>query len=156
MPFSPTDFENQDVKTKLNGVVMGRLFNKPVGSYHQLSKIKQLNYNKELNAYIRANLQGEDWEDVLTKEFNTYVCCYLDDPRQYNIDEHGCQTCDDTKILLKPEQYEFYKSEADKGDTYSKHILHFAEKGQELLNEFEQNDKKVGAQVGLQVCNHAC
>tara|TARA_R110000868_G_scaffold307390_2_gene568886 strand:+ start:105 stop:563 length:459 start_codon:yes stop_codon:yes gene_type:complete len=152
MPFSPNDFEKEEIKTKLNGVVMGRLFNRPAGSYHQLSKIKQLNYNKELNAYIRANLQGEDWEDVLTKEFNTFVCCYLDDPRQYNIDEYGCKTCDDTKILLKPDQYEFYKSEADKGDAYSQHIIHFAQKGEQFLLD----ERHLQSQVELQVCNHAC
>ena len=151
MGFTPADFEKQEIQTKLNGVIMGSLFHKPIGSFRSLSKIKQMNYNKELNAYIRANLQGDNWEDVLTKDFNSYVCSYLDDPRQYNINEVDCKTCDDTKILLKPEQYEFYKSEADKGDTYSKHILHFAEKGQDFL--LETSGKKVGE---LEVCNHAC
>jgi hypothetical protein len=46
--------------------------------------------------------------------------------------------------LLKDDQYEFYKSEADKGDTYSKHIIHFAQKGNEfLLNSETDETKKV-------------
>jgi hypothetical protein len=145
MGFSQTDFQNKDIQTKLNGVIMSELYNRPTGSYHQLSKIKQLNYNKHLNSYIKANLQGDDWEEVLTKEFNTIVCCYLDDPRQYNIDDDAnCVLCDDTRILLKDDQYEFYKSEADKGDTYSKHIIHFAQKGNEfLLNSETDETKKV-------------
>ena len=142
MGFSPADFKDQDTQTKLNGVVMGQLFNRPSGSFHALSKIKQLNYNRHLNCYIRANLQGDDWEEVLTKEFNTIVCCYLDDPRQYNIDDDSkCVLCDDTRILLKDDQYEFYKSEAEKGDTYSQHIIHFAQKGQEFLAETAETRK---------------
>jgi len=43
--------------------------------------------------------------------------------------------------LLKEDQYEFYKSEADKGDTYSKHIIHFAQKGQDFLAETAENKK---------------
>lgn len=85
---------------------------------------------------------GDDWEEVLTKEFNTIVCCYLDDPRQYNIDDDSkCVLCDDTRILLKEDQYEFYKSEADKGDTYSQHIIHFAQKGEQFLLETAETRK---------------
>lgn len=145
MGFSPADFQDQDIQTKLNGVIMGELYNRPSASFHALSKIKQLNYNRHLNSYIRANLMGDDWREVLDKEFNTIVCCYLDDPRQYNIDDDSkCILCDDTRILLKEDQYEFYKSEADKGDIYSKHIIHFAQKGQEfLLNSETAENKKV-------------
>ena len=145
MGFSPDDFKDRNIQIKLNGVIMGQLHGRPSGSYHQLSKIKQLNYNRHLNSYIRANLMGDDWEEVLTKEFNTIVCAYLDDPRQYNIDDDSkCVLCDDTRILLKEDQYEFYKSEADKGDTYSQHIIHFAQKGEEfLLNSETDENKKV-------------
>lgn len=142
MGFSPADFQDQDIQTKLNGVVMGELYNRPTGSFHALSKIKQLNYNRHLNSYIRANLMGDDWRAKLDVDFNIIVCAYLDDPRQYNIDDDSkCLLCDDTRILLKEDQYEFYKSEADKGDTYSQHIIHFAQKGQEFLAETAENKK---------------
>lgn len=145
MPFSQTDFQKQEIQTKLNAIVMGELYNKPVGSYHQLSKIKKLNYDRHLNSYIRANLQGDDWEERLTKDFNTIVCAYLDDPRQYNIDDDAkCVLCDDTRILLKEDQYEFYKSEADNGDVYSKHILHFAQKGKDFLDETTEKVEVLG------------
>jgi len=142
MGFSPDDFKDQDIQTKLNGVIMGELYNRPTGSFHALPKIKQLNYNRHLNSYIRANLMGDDWRAKLDVDFNIIVCAYLDDPRQYNIDDDSkCVLCDDTRILLKEDQYEFYKSEADKGDTYSKHIIHFAQKGEEFLKETVENKK---------------
>jgi hypothetical protein len=69
MSFCLADFENKEIREKLHVVTFSRLNKYPLTNFNSLSMKEKRIANEILNKYIK-DLPGENWEDVLKKDFN--------------------------------------------------------------------------------------
>ena len=73
---NPEHFARPDIQDRLRTIILGSMFNNPFKRFDSLNRLEKLNFKKELNKYIKENLQGENWEDVLVAEYNALVCAF--------------------------------------------------------------------------------
>ena len=101
-------FNRPDVQERIKTVILANMFNNPFKQYNSLNRLEKLNFKKSLNAYIKENLRGEDWEDVLVKEYNMLVCAFLDDTTAFDPSKYVCETNFESEFILSPEQKAFH------------------------------------------------
>ena len=101
-------FNRPDVQERIKTVILAHMFNNPFKQYNSLNRLEKLNFKKSLNAYIKENLRGEDWEDVLIKEYNMLVCAFLDDTSAFDPSKYVCETNFESEFILSPEQKAFH------------------------------------------------
>ena len=101
-------FNRPDVQERIKTVILANTFNNPFKQYNSLNRLEKLNFKKSLNAYIKENLRGEDWEDVLVKEYNMLVCAFLDDTTAFDPSKYVCETNFESEFILSPEQKAFH------------------------------------------------
>ena len=101
-------FNRPDVQERIKTVILANMFNNPFKQYNSLNRLEKLNFKKSLNAYIKENLRGEDWEDVLVKEYNALVCAFLDDTTAFDPSKYVCETNFESEFILSPEQKAFH------------------------------------------------
>ena len=101
-------FSRSDVQERIKSVILAHMFNNPFKSYNSLNRLEKLNFKREMNKYIKENLQTEDWEDILIKEYNSLVVVFMDDPNVFNPANYVCETNFQPEFILSPEQKEFY------------------------------------------------
>ena len=101
-------FNRPDVQERIKTVILANMFNNPFKQYNSLNRLEKLNFKKSLNAYIKENLRGEDWEDVLVKEYNMLVCAFLDDTSAFDPSKYVCDTNFESEFILSPEQKAFH------------------------------------------------
>lgn len=102
------EFSRSDIQERLKGVILAHMFNNPFRNYNSLNRLEKLNFKKELNKYIKENLNKEDWEEVLIKEYNELICSYMDDPVAFDPSKFICDTNFEPEFLLSEEQKEFH------------------------------------------------
>lgn len=102
------EFARSDVQERLKGVILANMFNNPFRNYNSLNRLEKLNFKKELNKYIKDNLSGEDWEQVLIKEYNELICSYMDDPVAFDPSKIICNTNFEPEFILTDEQKSFH------------------------------------------------
>ena len=68
--FSQTDLHGETAQ-KLSVVCMSKLGQNPLRNFRSLLEGEKKKFNKLMNIYIQS--LGEDWKDILTKDFNE-VC----------------------------------------------------------------------------------
>ena len=101
-------FSRADVQERLKGVILAYMFNNPFRNYNYLNRLEKLNFKKELNKYIKENLNKEDWEEVLFKEYNELICSYMDDPVAFDPSKFVCDTNFEPEFILTDEQKAFH------------------------------------------------
>ena len=109
-------FNRPDIQERIKTVILANMFNNPFKQYNSLNRLEKLNFKKSLNAYIKENLRGEDWEDVLVKEYNMLVCAFLDDTTAFDPSKYVCEKNFESEFILSPEQKAFHgdiRSHAD-------------------------------------------
>ena len=106
MSFSKEDFFNKDVITRLS-VLMNIKMNLPYNtSFNSLPKRKQKEYNQFLNDYIKS--LGEDWREVLEKEFNEVVLDEILNDKFEASNQFIPQLNTKREMLLNDEQKKWY------------------------------------------------
>jgi hypothetical protein len=70
--------------------------------------LEKLNFKKELNIYIKENLTGQYWEEILIKEYNEVVCAFMDDPLAFDPSKINVPTNFESEFLLSDEQKAFH------------------------------------------------
>lgn len=102
------EFSRQDVQDRLRSIILAKMFNNPFRHYNSLNRLEKLNFKKELNIYIKENLNNETWEDVLIKEYNEVVCAYMDDQVAFDPSKISVPTNFEPEFLLSDEQRAFH------------------------------------------------
>lgn len=101
-------FNRSDVQERLKSVIIAKMFNNPFRHYNSLNRLEKLNFKKELNKYIKENLDQKDWEDVLVKEYNELIVAYMDDPVAFDPSKFVCDTNFESEFMLSEEQKAFH------------------------------------------------
>lgn len=101
-------FNRSDVQERLKSVIIAKMFNNPFRHYNSLNRLEKLNFKKELNKYIKENLNQKDWEDVLVKEYNELIVAYMDDPVAFDPSKFVCDTNFEPEFILTDEQKAFH------------------------------------------------
>ena len=102
------DFARSDIQDRLRSIILANMFNNPFRNYNSLNRLEKVNFKKELNKYIKENLNKDDWEDVLIKEYNELICSYMDDPVAFDPSKIVCNTNFEPEFILTDEQKEFH------------------------------------------------
>ena len=102
------EFGREDVQERIKAVILANMFNNPFKQFNSLNRLEKLNFKREMNKYIKENLQTDDWENVLIKEYNSLVCAYMDDPVAFNPANYVCDTNFEPEFLLSEEQKAFH------------------------------------------------
>ena len=105
---NPEQFARPDIQDRLRTIILGSMFNNPFKRFDSLNRLEKLNFKKELNKYIKENLQGENWEDVLVAEYNALVCAYMDDTLAFNPANYVFDTNFESEFILSEEQKAFH------------------------------------------------
>lgn len=133
--FSLEEFNKSDIRTKINGVVMNIIYDNPLKEYCSLSPLERKKYNKTMNDYINTNLNGEDWYNKLTDEFNEYVCLAMSNIKTFNPERILCPLSNENTYVLSEEQKRDFRKRADEGEEYARQIIEASEKGDEFMLE---------------------
>ena len=102
------EFSRSDVQERLKGVILAHVFNNPFRNYNSLNRLEKLNFKRELNAYIKENLNKEDWEEVLIKQYNELIVAFMDDPVAFDPSKYVCDTNFQSEFMLSDEQKAFH------------------------------------------------
>ena len=102
------EFSRSDVQERLKGVILAHVFNNPFRNYNSLNRLEKLNFKRELNAYIKENLNKDDWEEVLIKQYNELIVAYMDDPVAFDPSKYVCDTNFQSEFMLSEEQKAFH------------------------------------------------
>ena len=105
---NPTDFEREDIQERIKTINIANIFSNPFKTYNSLTKLEKLNFKREMNKYIKENLNKEDWEDNLIRDYNEVVCSFMDDPVAFDPSKHVCDTNFQPEFLLSDEQRAFH------------------------------------------------
>ena len=57
-------FNRPDIQERLKSVIIAKMFNNPFRNYNSLNRLEKLNFKRELNKYIKEDLNKNDWEEV--------------------------------------------------------------------------------------------
>ena len=102
------EFNRPDVQERLKSVIIAKMFNNPFRNYNSLNRLEKLNFKRELNAYIKENLNKEDWEEVLIKQYNELIVAFMDDPVAFDPSKYVCDTNFQSEFMLSDEQKAFH------------------------------------------------
>jgi hypothetical protein len=102
------EFSRPDVQDRLRSVILANMFGNPFRNYNSLNRLEKLNFKREMNTYINANLGSEDWEQVLIKTYNEVICAYMDDPKAFDPSKISVPTNFEPEFLLSDEQKAFH------------------------------------------------
>ena len=104
------EFNRPDIQERLKSVIIAKMFNNPFRNYNSLNRLEKLNFKKILNIYIKENLNQENWEQVLIKEYNELIVAYMDDPVAFDPSKYVCDTNFEPEFILTDEQRAFHGS----------------------------------------------
>ena len=133
--FCLAEFNKSDIRTKINGVVMNIIYDNPLKEYCSLSPLERKKYNKTMNDYINTSLNGEDWYNKLTDEFNESVCLAMSSIKTFNPEKILCPSSNENTYVLSEEQKRDFRKRADEGEDYARQIIEASEKGDEFMQE---------------------
>jgi hypothetical protein len=102
------EFARTDVQDRLRSIILANMFNNPFRNYNSLNKLEKLNFKKELNIYIKDNLSGQYWEEILIKEYNEVVCAFMDDSTAFDPSKISVPTNFEPEFILTDEQKAFH------------------------------------------------
>lgn len=102
------EFNRPDVQERLKSVIIAKMFNNPFRNYNSLNRLEKLNFKRELNAYIKENLNKDDWEEVLIKQYNELIVAFMDDPVAFDPSKYVCDTNFQSEFILTDEQRAFH------------------------------------------------
>ena len=102
------EFSRSDVQERLKGVILAHVFNNPFRNYNSLNRLEKLNFKRELNAHIKENLNKDDWEEVLIKQYNELIVAFMDDPVAFDPSKYVCDTNFQSEFMLSDEQKAFH------------------------------------------------
>jgi hypothetical protein len=102
------EFNRPDIQERLKSVIIAKMFNNPFRNYNSLNRLEKLNFKKILNIYIKENLNQENWEQVLIKEYNELIVAYMDDPVAFDPSKYVCDTNFQSEFMLSEEQKAFH------------------------------------------------
>ena len=103
-------FARPDIQERIKTVILANMFANPFKPYNSLNRLEKINFKREMNKYIKENLNGDDWEDVLVKEYNDLVCAHMDDPVAFNPASFAVETNFESEFILSEEQKAFHGS----------------------------------------------
>jgi hypothetical protein len=102
------EFNRPDIQERLKGIIIAKIFNNPFRNYNSLNRLEKLNFKRELNAYIKENLNKDDWEEVLIKQYNELIVAFMDDPVAFDPSKYVCDTNFEPEFMLSDEQKAFH------------------------------------------------
>ena len=101
--FSLQEFNVDDTKTKLCCVIMDLIYSEPLKAFGAMTSREKKKFNERMNEYILAKLAGEDWDEVLTKDFNECMTAVFES-KSYDPAKFCVPTNYDAELLLSEEQ----------------------------------------------------
>ena len=102
------EFNRPDIQERLKSVIIAKMFNNPFRNYNSLNRLEKLNFKRKLNAYIKENLNKDDWEEVLIKQYNELIVAFMDDPVAFDPSKYVCDTNFQSEFILTDEQRAFH------------------------------------------------
>jgi hypothetical protein len=101
-------FNRVEIQERLKSVIIAKMFSNPFRNYNSLNRLEKLNFKRELNAYIKENLNKDDWEEVLIKQYNELIVAFMDDPVAFDPSKYVCDTNFEAEFMLSDEQKAFH------------------------------------------------